>query len=165
MAPRDTSGWVASEGWKVSCTKSIVLRSGCRFGLLARFSIWLGLGFLCQQRKYACCAEDRCIYTVANKCPCHITPSSSVWCKSVSSNTHRPRRAGFSPGLALFAIEHAVSAELLAEQTDTRAGLLQWHLPADGGVDLQPPDEAFPPFLWSDIMQSSIMHESPQDTI
>lgn len=150
---------------KVSCTRSIVLRTGHRYGLLARFSIWLGLGFLCQQRKYACFAEDRSIYTVANKC--HMTSSSSVWCKSVLWNMHHLWRAGFSPGLALFATEHAVSAELLAEQTHThtRAGLLQWHLPADGGVDLQPPDEAFPPFLWSNIMQSSIMHESPPDTI
>lgn len=51
------------------------------------------------------------------------------------------------------------------EQTDAAAGLLQSHLPADGGVDLQPPDEAFPPFLWSNIIQSFIMHESPQEAI
>lgn len=55
---------------------------------------------------------------------------------------------GSSPGLALFVRERAVSAELLTEQTDTPAGLPQRLLPADGGVDLQPPDEAFPPFLW-----------------
>lgn len=42
---------------------------------------------------------------------------------------------------------------------------LDSRLPADGGVDLQPPDEAFPPFLWSNIMQSLIMRETPQDTI
>lgn len=59
--------------------------------------------------------------------------------------------------------EHAVQVE--AEQTDRAAGLLQSHLPADGGVDLQPPDEAFPPFLWSNIMQSFIMRESLQDAI
>lgn len=28
----------------------------------------------------------------------------------------------------------------------------EWRLPADGGVDLQPPDEAFPPFLQRDVM-------------
>lgn len=32
-------------------------------------------------------------------------------------------------------------------------GFLQWCLPADGGVDLQPPDEAFPPFLRNGITQ------------
>lgn len=59
--------------------------------------------------------------------------------------------------------EHTVPVE--AEQIDTAAGLLQSHLPADGGVDLQPPDEAFPPFLWSSIMQSFIMTKIPQEAI
>lgn len=36
-----------------------------------------------------------------------------------------------------------------------------WWLPADGGVDLQPPDEAFPPFLRSDIMQKRHYARSP----
>lgn len=50
--------------------------------------------------------------------------------------------------------EHAGPEE--AEQTDSEAGLLPSHLP---------PDEAFPPFLWSNIMQSFIMRESPQGAI
>lgn len=64
------------------------------------------------------------------------------------------------PGLAS---EPAVRNE--AEQRDTKAGLPQPPLPADGGVDLQPPDEAFPPFLWSNIMQSFIMREAPREAI
>lgn len=51
------------------------------------------------------------------------------------------------------------------EHTDGAAGLLRSHLPADGGVDLQPPDEAFPPFLWSNIMQNFIMHQFPREAI
>lgn len=39
------------------------------------------------------------------------------------------------------------------KQTENQGGFLQWRLPADGGVDLQPPEEAFPPFLRNDIMQ------------
>lgn len=52
------------------------------------------------------------------------------------------------------------------QQTKNETQLFQSLLPADGGVDLQPPDDAFPPFLQSDIMQNFIMRdESPQEAI